>query len=1017
MIDNFDVLNVYFARSPLLNTKFFYEKLKNIKNLEDMITLTSEGKINEGIAIANNDFHELLKENMDNKSSKKRRNIESTLFNYLNRMVFRANPFGLFSSVNLLNFSESDFQIKRKKTKSVLTIDSNWAMELQKIIENNNKYLLKMELIISRRILVEGDRIFLYDNINNGEEQEKFNDLYSIKNSPIIKLIASECREFKPINELIIKIKELNSDVTTEKILAFIKKLIKLEIIYTDLRPSFPVRNHFEEILTFLERNKNTEPNLYSKVLTVKKLVDSYNNIEVGAPKACKILGEIKSAANSIHSYQKIIHVDSSHTGGKLLNKEIKKTANEAINIFSYLCAFEPIFPDNEIILNYFMENYNEREEILIKDLVHLEDFIKYYNDSLYKLQLESAQKIKNTKNYALLKGWINKSIVNKDEELVIDKEHLSELEKNIDLNKIKKIYGLEVPINIHKNKEDTLFVLNSNEINSDIGMYLGRFGYLFEHKSEQLEEVYGAQTNNYNSEYLIPEISAISKRKGANNLGTSIVTRDMNILVNTSGNNNTESLEIDDIVLGMYNGRMYVKSISKNKFLRPKQSNMLVGTRVFSEEYNKLMKMGTDGELTLVPLMDHLFEELNYLPRIRYNNIILSKRKWKFTENMIPVRKKYNSTEFKNSLIDILNIDNNTEVIGIKYKSNNLYYSLENEYHIEQMHNVLKKEKEITIIEAEPSLIVNNDDGSFNEQFVFFAKNKISKKIDPPFSLIDKLSSRKIKYYPWNNWLFFSLYFREERQDEFLTNHLKPFIESIKEDNYDFKWFYIRYKDPSSHIRLRFYTPDKIIKLHLYERLCDFFNSVHRGIPIERITSDSYSPEYMRYGGEDIMPYIEDYFEKESNCCLEIIDAIKDFNVNKKTDLIILYLYDLMESFDLSDKEKIEFLKNNKYNSLKKIPKDIRMKQDERKKLLSNHLKNNQDTVLTNNQKSYFNELNDCLNNSKLITTKEMILSSLMHMFVNRIKKIDLSNENEIMLALKLAISDFYYSNKKTIK
>src|SRR5690606_13386917 len=76
----------------------------------------------------------------------------------------------------------------------------------------------------------------------------------------------------------------------------------------------------------------------------------------------------------------------------------------------------------------------------------------------------------------------------------------------------------------------------------------------------------------------------------------------------------------------------------------------------------------------------------------------------------------------------------------------------------------------------------------------------------------------------PGKDWLYFEIYCHPNRTDELLTKVLIKFIKKFKPAFTC--WYFIRYNDPTNHIRLRFRMKD-IAMTHLYtSKLINYLNA-----------------------------------------------------------------------------------------------------------------------------------------------------------------------------------------------
>lgn len=138
-----------------------------------------------------------------------------------------------------------------------------------------------------------------------------------------------------------------------------------------------------------------------------------------------------------------------------------------------------------------------------------------------------------------------------------------------------------------------------------------------------------------------------------------------------------------------------------------------------------------------------------------------------------------------------------------------------------------------------------------------------------------------KQMFVPGDNWLYLKIYTGYKVSDFILLDKLVPFAEKLINKKVIFFWFFIRYNDPSYHLRIRFKLVKhddtgiiiKLIKDMLYN---DLENKI-----IWKLQYDTYARELDRYGHEAI-EFSENLFYYNSISVLKIINFCGQDNDKK---------------------------------------------------------------------------------------------------------------------------------------
>lgn len=202
---------------------------------------------------------------------------------------------------------------------------------------------------------------------------------------------------------------------------------------------------------------------------------------------------------------------------------------------------------------------------------------------------------------------------------------------------------------------------------------------------------------------------------------------------------------------------------------------------------------------------------------------------------------------------------------------------------------SLLKKNKNVILYEnlfSVENSPIKGEKGSYVGEFIFnFNKEKYFER-----AMMDKNSYPFIdnKYIIsqskslFEGWISLKLYIEEWQHDNILINTIKDFIQKILLFDYVENVFYIRYKDPQSHIRIRI----KIKKYdeNIVEEIKKLIESLKQLKILNSCIYDTYVPEVNRYGGKECITKVEDVFCSNSLMDLNLLKANRtheyDFNM-----------------------------------------------------------------------------------------------------------------------------------------
>lgn len=143
--------------------------------------------------------------------------------------------------------------------------------------------------------------------------------------------------------------------------------------------------------------------------------------------------------------------------------------------------------------------------------------------------------------------------------------------------------------------------------------------------------------------------------------------------------------------------------------------------------------------------------------------------------------------------------------------------------------------------------------------------------------------------------WIGAHLYYNEHI-NTFLHKAVYPFACQMLDSKIALQFFFIRYFDLGYHIRLRFKGEQNKLHGQLKPKLEEFFNTYMGLYPSMRANVNNssfypnnsiqwvdYEPEIERYGGYQVLPYCELYFQASSFAVLRIMQAQTDWSYSAR--------------------------------------------------------------------------------------------------------------------------------------
>jgi thiopeptide-type bacteriocin biosynthesis protein len=174
------------------------------------------------------------------------------------------------------------------------------------------------------------------------------------------------------------------------------------------------------------------------------------------------------------------------------------------------------------------------------------------------------------------------------------------------------------------------------------------------------------------------------------------------------------------------------------------------------------------------------------------------------------------------------------------------------------------------------------------------------------------------------SEWVYFKIYSGYKIADVILLEYLNEKIAFLLSENSIKKWFFIRYNDSDSHLRIRFQVDKVDDVFHVVKELNSVFEDLLHKNLIWKVQNDTYLREIERYGLQTIDDS-ESLFYYDSEMMLNYLTLKNDFK-NDKTQLLFSFLSidSFLDAFSLSISEKLALLDNmqqgfkNEFNATK---------------------------------------------------------------------------------------------------
>jgi lantibiotic biosynthesis protein len=1035
MENDYSVLNTFMMRIPLLPINeymnIFNNKLCKEESISKILEISKNPLLREVLAVSSPILLKSL-DDYEKKSLKKQRLILKSLIRYFIRMTTRTTPFGLCAAVTTSEFKdESNFDISAPIShRKYARPDMEWIFKVVKLVESNIYSLEVLKLRTNEAILEKGSRVKLNFKSNYGLKEDMTTEVSSIRLTQAVRVLLDYTNEFQPCEAILEKLSKEFPSTSRDTLKKFIFELLQQEYLVSDLRP--PLRD-FDPFTYLINKLSNDEgfKVLHARLVLIRDEIKKYNSLKIGEGESqyFYIVRLMKEIADSKNTLQVDLELNDKNIS---LQESLKDDVKTAANVISKLSP--TIRSPLEDYKHAFIERYGLNQDIPILRLVDPDQglgFPNYKNDHVEP----------NPQLDMLLHQWFFECINNNEQEIVLTDEMLNKVTK--DDNKTRKSSTLDLYLNLHSKSTESIskgnyeLIVGASAGTNGAGKTFGRFHHMGNGDFEKNNKDIKQYEQNIYPNSILADLSYLPLRSRYSNITISNSNRNFEIPLGTnSSKDENHTIHLEDLLIGCTFEGFYIKSRRLKKEVIVVSDHLL--NHKFAPNIGRLLIEISNERLGVWTYFQwHNLNFSPFLPRLRYKNIILCRAQWNITKDNPELSRDLTNEEWKTKFQCWRDKYNVPQYVFLNSGDNRLLFNLSEPLHLEQLRRDYEKLDDrgvIGLTEAKeyndlitPGPVVNSKSQSYTAELVFSLIDNAAK---PDYGNVNKhflnsynsLSNLENRLYlPGSEWLYLKIYGVSDRQDEFISTHLNSVVSKALESGWATRYFFMRYKDPNPHIRLRFNGLSSKLMTEGMSCIYEWARNLQREGAIHHFQIDTYDPEIERYGGVHLLNKAEDIFWRDSELVQYWLSQNKEkpFHLSNET-FSVISIIDYLEQFKLSKTEQLNWFEE-RFN-YKEFSKEFRQQKNELIKYFNIYSKekaragtdffSNLFSVRKQSIGNFLIKMSE-VKEYDLTNTPDEIISSFIHLHLNRLIGINRNKEKELMSLAYNTLRDMINSEK----
>ena len=971
----------------------------------------------EAIYVASPELYQELQKWLDGRISNEKEieKLITSLYKYYVRMCTRCTPYGLFAGSAMGEISEKPTEISFNQSQKYYKhsrLDMNYVAELTAYITSLPEVKNNLKYFINNSLYKTGNS-FRYAQFRLKNKNRSYY-LASVKATTFLEKILKNAKHCATLSDLSNAL--IDSSINETMAINYVNKLVSSQILVSQLEPTVTGDEFFKVLIKVLKQMPNTEK-IVNDLQVIEHLLAKQDN-DIHRYEGIKIaIDENFKSTNSKDLVQTDLFYN---TNANNLNSEL---IQKIISQLQYLLKLRVKFndPNIEAFQKAFHERYEENE-VPLTIALDSENGIGYgkllkgkganmplVDGLMFETKPSDNKKIKWNK--------INKMVLEKYEQSLTQPHSVIQLTRE-DIEKLNdkdKTDNWGVPASMYA--FGTLLAENTNNLdNGDFQFLLKAFGGpsaanllgRFCHGNEALTQKVKScleTEQSANPETILAEVVHLPESRIGNILMRPTLREyEISYLGNASVEKEKQ-ITIDDLMVSVQHGKVRLRSKRLNKYVIPR----LTSAHNFSRGLS-IYKFLCDLQFQNINMDIYwnwgMLVDKPYLPRVEFENIILSPARW-FIETQTDFVKG-SDNNFIEKLIEKLQVN-------LKFPTQCLLTEGDNELLIDLNTVVGRRiifeklsQSEVILHEflstPERCFIEENGNKFCNEIIVPVAKI-VPQKSNVTLPQISKQDISVLRSFSiGSEWLYVKLYGGIKSMDKILGEVIHPFVNELIANNIIEKWFFIRYEDPDKHLRLRFHhAQNPMFWSEVLAKLNEILKPYLEEGLVYKIQTDTYQREIERYG-QDTMLLSESVFSYDSEAVAGFLSLIEGDAGEKYRWLFGLRGVDmLLNDFGYDLSQRSQFMRGikdgffNEFGGGDKLRHQLNDKYRAERTAIEKILDASQDTeefsqaiAFLNIRSGYFREINIKLkalqNNNNQTKTHDDLMSSYVHMFMNRL-------------------------------
>lgn len=799
-----------------------------------------------------------------------------SLLKYYLRMKTRATPFGLFSCVGYGQFADaSSLKMELGDVRRHVRPDMQWINLWTSAYCNDRQAVRCLKVFKNPLALSLMGRVALVQTADIKGQST----MVSVRKTEIVDYVIQETSVPILYQELEVKAHNRFCYYEPEKVSHCIWELFQKGYILSELSPrldvSFSLKDFIEKTTRYYEKTQEG--------FSIKRLFEAmevYEKTNLGEGTA--LLEWIQDESSRLTQSDYSIQVDSyCPTQAAQLPRSLQPLIEKVVGILFALSSSEPPSAVFKKYQSRFLEKYGTNRLVCILELVDPHKGLGFPED-------DSPAPVPSPFSQLLMKALTQ----NRGEQEIVLDSFLEGLHLDRDLAdkaplSAELFFELGAASQEARDCGEFTLVVNPLSFSTQAGCTLGRFlSFWDEAKRENVKDLLREE------EALCPDVcfveaSFLPQHPRTANVCFYEKVRNFQLLLHYH-EPSPFVIELEDIYVGGGMDFPYLYSKRLNKRILISLSTA-VNPDLAPPILKTLLRISALPFLGFSPFIWRGLGHFPYLPRVRYHNAVLSPSRWYFDFGVLSIQRESKYDNVLQSLKKALQHYRVPNHVYLCNFDNKLQLDLADLMHLEILVRQLMNKGDILLFEnyiMSQAGMVKSSEGLHTTEFVVPVKRRFPPKLE--YTSLDSLSGLfaafelKDRYeLPGGEWLYVKLFVCREHEENFIRTHLRDFVSFLEERAIAESWFYVRYHEDQSHIRLRIKKTPGVINTEIFEQVRAWAGDLMKCNMLADFSFHTYEREIERYGGIGQLGRVEAFFHADSHAAAMLLTFSEEYGVS----------------------------------------------------------------------------------------------------------------------------------------